>query len=189
MTMAETLRILAIIRIAYPSFHSKTDDYDQADVELLWSEMFKDDSFEQVSTAVKRFIALDEKGFPPHIGAIKAEIAKLTQPQALTEAEAWNLVRGKMSYYATREEFLALPRVIQRAVGSASQLSQWAITDMKSLPVIQSNFMRSYRAALEAEQQQAKIPKDVLALIESKQQVMNLESVSYATAFVGGCEE
>jgi hypothetical protein len=31
--------------------------------------------------------------------------------------------------------------------------------------VLQSNYMRSYRAALEAEQQRAKIPKDVLALL------------------------
>lgn len=175
MTFVETIKLLAIIRVAYPSFYSKTDENGQADVELLWSEMFKDDSFELVSAAVKTFIASDEKGFPPHIGAIKGAIAKLTQPQALTEAEAWNIVRGKMSCYSTRADFLSLPPVIQRAVGSASQLCQWAMTDMESLPVIQSNFMRSYRAALEAEQQRSKIPKEILALMDSKQDALLLE--------------
>jgi hypothetical protein len=175
MTKAETLRILAIIRVAYPGFHNRTDAQDQADVELLWSEMFKDDPFELVSAAVKTFIASDEKGFPPHIGAIKAAIATLAQPDMLIEAEAWNLVRSKMSSCATRADFLALPPVIQRAVGSASQLNQWAMTDIKSLPVTQSNFMRSYRTALAAEQQRAKIPKDVLALMDGRRLGMLLE--------------
>ena len=175
MTFAETLRLLAIIRVAYPSFHNNTDKNGQTDVELLWADMFKDEPFELVSAAVKTYIASDEKGFPPHVGAIKAAIAKLTQPQALTEAEAWNIVRGKMSNCVTRADFLSLPPAIQRAVGSASQLNQWAMTDIKSLSVTQSNFMRSYRAALEAEQERAKIPKDVLAVIEGHRQAMLLE--------------
>ena len=86
--------------------------------------------------------------------------------------EAWNIVRGKMSCYATRADFLELTPVIQRAVGSASQLCQWAMADIESLSVTQSNFMRSYRAALEAENQRAKIPKDVRALIGGKKEEM-----------------
>ena len=168
----DSTKILAILRIAYPGFYKSMREKDHFDTVFLWATMFKDDSFEFVGAAVKTFIASDEKGFPPHIGAIKAAIAKLTQPDALTEAEAWNIVRGKMSCYATRADFLKLPPVIQRAVGSASQLCQWAMADMDSMPVIQSNFMRSYRAALEAEQQRAKIPKDVLALMEARKYAM-----------------
>ena len=172
MDKLESAKILTILRIAYPSFYKGVSEKDHGDTVFLWATMFKDDAFELVSAAVKTFIASDEKGFPPHIGAIKAAIAKLTQPEALTEVEAWNIVRGKMSYYATRADFLALPPVIQRAVGSASQLCQWAMSNIESMPVIQSNFMRSYRAALEAERQRAKIPKDVLALMEGKRQAM-----------------
>ncbi|MDP3447883.1 MAG: replicative helicase loader/inhibitor [Eubacteriales bacterium] len=175
MDKVECMKILAILRIAYPGFYKATSAKDHSDTVVLWATMFPDDPFELVSAAVKTFIASDEKGFPPHIGAIKAAIAKLTQPDALTEAEAWNIVRGKMSCYATRADFLSLPPVIQRAVGSASQLCQWAMTDMESMPVIQSNFMRSFRAAQAAEQQRAKIPKDVLALIDGRKQAMLLE--------------
>ena len=121
---------------------------------------------------MKTFIVSDEKGFPPHIGAVKAAIAKLTQPEALTEMEAWNLVRTKLSAYATHEDFLELPEVIQRAVGSASQLCQWAMLDMESLPVIMSNFMRSYKAALTEQRERERIPKDVLALIASSRLAM-----------------
>jgi len=173
------MKILAILRIAYPSFYKAMNAKDHGDTVVLWATMFPDDPFELVSAAVKTFIASDEKGFPPHIGAIKAAIAKLTQPDALTEAEAWNIVRGKMSCYATRADFLSLPPVIQRAVGSASQLCQWAMTDMESMPVIQSNFMRSFRAAQAAEQQRARIPKDVLALMDGRKQAMLMEQELY----------
>jgi len=166
------MKILAILRVAYPNFQKAMRAEDYRDTVILWCDMFKDESFTLVSAAVKTFIAADTKGFPPHIGAIKAAISKLTMPDALTEAEAWNIVRGKMSCYATHADFLELPSAIRRAVGSASQLCQWAMTDIESLSVTQSNFMRSYRAALEAEQQRAKIPKDVLALMERRKQAM-----------------
>ena len=114
MDKSESTKILSILRIAYPSFYRGMSDKDTGDTVVLWATLFKDDTFELVSAAVKTFIVSDEKGFPPHIGAIKAAIAKLTQPDALTEAEAWNIVRGKMSCYATHSDFLDLPPVIQR---------------------------------------------------------------------------
>lgn len=171
---------MTILRIAYPSFYKGVSEKDYGDTVFLWATMFKDEAYGLVSAAVKTFIASDEKGFPPHIGAIKSAIAKLTQPEALTEIEAWNIVRGKMSCYATRADFLSLPPVIQRAVGSASQMCQWAMTDMDSLPVIQSNFMRSFRAAQAAEEQRARIPKDVLALMDGRKQTMLLEHEPYS---------
>lgn len=167
MDKPETMRILAILRVAYPNFYRAMGADDYRDTVMLWCDLFKDDPFALVSAAVKTFLATDEKGYPPHIGAIKAAMSNLARPAALTEAEAWNVVRGKMSCYATHADFLSLPPVLQRAVGSASQLCQWAMSDLKNLPVIQSNFMRSYRSALEAEQQRARIPKDVLALMEA----------------------
>jgi len=172
MDKPETMRILAILRVAYPNFYKTMGADDYSDTVMLWCEMFKDDPFALVSAAVKTFIASDEKGYPPHIGAIKAAIVKLITPDAMTEMEAWNIVRGKMSCYATHADFLELPLVIQRAVGSASQLCQWAMADIESLAVTQSNFMRSFRAAQEADRQRAKIPTDVLMLIESQKRPM-----------------
>ena len=172
MDKTESTKILAILRIAYPGFYKGKNEKDYADTVVLWATMFKDEAFELVGAAVKTFVASDEKGYPPHIGAIKAAIAQLTTPVAMTEMEAWNIVRGKMSCYATHADFLELPPVIQRAVGSASQLCQWAMADIESLSVTQSNFMRSFRAAQEADRQRTKIPKDVLAMIEGQKRAM-----------------
>lgn len=167
MNKPETLKILSVLRVAYPNFYKALSEDDQNDTVILWCDMFEDDSFSIVSAAVKTLIATDTKGFPPHMGAVKEMIARLTEKETLTEMEAWNIVRGKMSAYATREDFLSLPPVIQRAVGSASQLCQWAMTDMDNLPVIMSNFMRSYRVALDAESERRRVPAGVLKMIEA----------------------
>ena len=172
MDKAESTKILSILRIAYPSFYRGMSDKDTGDTVALWATLFRDDTFELVSAAVKTLFTTDEKGYPPHIGAVKTMMAKLTEPPTLTEMEAWNLVRTKLSAYATREDYLELPEAIQRAVGSASQLCQWALMDMESLPVIMSNFMRSYRTAVTDQRERERIPKDVLALIASSRLTM-----------------
>jgi hypothetical protein len=166
MDKPETLKILAILRVAYPNFYKGMSAEDYEDTVILWCDLFKDDTFMLVSAAVKTLIVTDEKGYPPNIGAVKSAMAKLTEPPVLTEMEAWNMVRAKLSAYATHEEFMQLPEVIRRAVGSASQLCQWAMTDMESLPVIMSNFMRSYRSACDAERERKRIPSDVRKMID-----------------------
>ncbi len=145
---------------------------DADDTVVLWAALFRDDTFELVSAAVKTQIVTDEKGYPPYIGAVKTMMAKLTEPPTLTEMEAWNLVRSKLSAYATHEDFLELPETIRRAVGSASQLCQWALMDMESLPVIMSNFMRSYKTAVTEQRERGRIPKDVLALMANSRIAM-----------------
>ena len=168
MDKSEATKVLAILRIAYPSFYKGMSVKDADDTVVLWAALFRDDTFELVSAAVKTLIVTDEKGYPPYIGAVKTMIAKLTEPPTLTEMEAWNLVRTKLSAYATHEDFLELPEVIRRAVGSASQLCQWAQMDRESLPVIMSNFMRSYKTVVTEQRERGRIPKDVQALMASK---------------------
>lgn len=172
MDKSEATKVLAILRIAYPSFYKGMSVKDADDTVVLWAALFRDDTFELVSAAVKTLIVTDEKGYPPYIGAVKTMIAKLTEPPTLTEMEAWNLVRTKLSAYATHEDFLELPEVIRRAVGSASQLCQWAQMDRESLPVIMSNFMRSYKTAVTEQRERGRIPKDVLALMAGKNFIM-----------------
>lgn len=162
MNKKETGVILGILKTAYPNFGNGVGNDQMVD---LWQTMFSDEPATIVAAAVKAFIATDDKGYPPHIGAIKASIANLKGGSQMTEIEAWQIAKKAMSAYATHEEFLALPAPIRRAVGSASQLVQWALMDMSQLPVIQSHFVRSYRTALEAENKTAMLPSDVRELI------------------------
>ena len=164
MELWEMGTIMDILAVAYPRFYSGPDAPNREQTLRLWAKMFEDDSVEVVAVAVKAFIASDKKGYPPHIGAIKDAIAKLKQPDMLTELEAWELVRKAIrnSGYEAREEFDKLPPVVQRLVGSPNQLREWAMMDSDVLgSVVASNFQRSYRARMESEREYLTLPSDV----------------------------
>lgn len=171
MNRTETLQILSVLKAAYPDFYRNMDRRDAEAVVNLWADMFTDDKIEIVAAAVKALIASDEKQYrPPHIGAVKGYIRKLTKPDEMTEAEAWGLVRKATgnSIYDSRKEFDKLPPILQRLVGSPNQLREWAMMDSDEFQtVVASNFQRSYRAKSAAEREYQAIPADVRAIAES----------------------
>lgn len=182
MTREETLAILGVLRAAYPNFYKDKGKSELEGIVSLWTEMFSDDPAQIVAAAVKTHIATDAKGFPPHIGAIKNAIVKITKPPELdmSEMEAWGLVR-KAIHGASMEEwscrwrngvrdprpsavvhFEALPEVLQRIVGSPKQLAEWERLDEDEInTVLQSNFMRSFRAKAAHEREYMALPNDV----------------------------
>lgn len=184
MTMQETGIIMDILVTAYPRFYAGKDAPDPRKVMSLWAEMFRDDPVELVAAAVKALIATDEKGFPPHIGAVKASMRKLVQPDEMTEMEAWRLVRrairgasmspssrlitaaGIDNRTSAQKNFEELPPILQRVVGGPEQLAAWEqIANEQIDTVIQSNFMRSYRARAQQEREFQALPQDVRAMI------------------------
>ena len=109
---------------------------------------------------MKAFISGDGKGFPPAIGQIKERIRQITQPEEMTEQEAWALVSKALrnSAYGSEEEFAKLPAELQCVVHDPGQLRQWAMSPAEDVEtVIASNFMRSFRA-------KQKVNKDYMAL-------------------------
>lgn len=164
MTRNETLQILSILRKAYPMFYKGITEQEAKDTVDLWYMMFEDDDVLLVINAVKAHIATDEKGYPPVIGVIKKKIRELSQPETMTEMEAWNLVKKAVSngLYHSKEEFDKLPPTIQRLVGSHNVLREWAMLNMDQFDtVVQSNFMRSYKVRAEKEKEYLALPVSV----------------------------
>lgn len=164
MTRNETLQILSILRKAYPMFYKGISQQEATDTVDLWHMMFEDDDVLLVINAVKAHIATDEKGYPPVIGIIKKKIRELSQPEAMTELEAWNLVKKATSngLYHSKEEFDKLPPTIQRLIGSHNVLREWALLDVQHFDtVVQSNFMRSYKVRAEKEKEFLALPQSV----------------------------
>lgn len=164
MTRDETIDLLSILKAAYPNFYKDMTRKDADHVISLWSEMFKDEPAALVGMAVKRHIATDTKGFPPHIGAIKDAIVKIQQPVEMTEIEAWNMVRNAIRSYSwdAKEQFDKLPPVLQRLVGAPSQLQEWAQMEADVVSsVVASNFQRSYKARAAHEREFLALPSDV----------------------------
>lgn len=149
MNQPETLKIMAVLQAAYPNFYKDKSDDELDGIISLWHKMFELDTYEIVSAAVMTFISTDTKGFPPVIGIIKDKIIRLTTPEQMTEMEAWQLVSRALenSNYNSLQEFEKLPFEIQYVIGSPSVLKEWSTIDTSTVQsVIQSNFMRSFRA-------------------------------------------
>ena len=168
MNQTETLKIMAVLRGAYPAFYRDMSRKEAESVVALWVEMFAEDDVAIVAAAVKALIATDDKGFPPHIGAVKAKVRQITQPSGMTPQEAWNLVAKAIrnSAYESREEYDKLPKEIQRLVGSPNQLRDWALMDSETVhSVVASNFQRSFTARQKADNDFKALPRDVQAMI------------------------
>lgn len=168
MTLEETGIIMDILTTAYPRFYSGPDAPDMMKTLTLWAEMFARDEVALVAAAVKALIEADERGYPPHIGAVKAKLRFLTSGSEMTEVEAWGIVAKALrnSTYGAREEFERFPPVIKRLVGSPAQLREWGMMDSETVhSVVASNFQRSYKAIAQREREIAKLPPDVKALV------------------------
>lgn len=164
MNKAETATLLAILKVAYPQFYNNHSKDEMLSAVNLWAEMFREDDFQLVSAAVKTYIASADSKFPPSIGQIKDKISKITNPDEMTEIEAWSIVKKSLSngYYSSKEEFAKFPPIIQRLVGSHNQLKEWAVMETSEIDtVVASNFMRSYKARAKHFKEIESMPADV----------------------------
>lgn len=168
MTRDDVIKIMSVLRGAYPRFYRDISKQEAYDTINLWADMFSNDDASIVASAVKSLIDGDDKGFPPTIGQVKAKMRLLAGSDELTEAEAWNLVSKavKNGLYGAVEEFEKLPPAVKRIVGSPSQLRDWASMDSDTLhSVVASNFQRSYKVVATREKEIAALPDDVKKLI------------------------
>lgn len=170
MNLIETAKLMAILETAYPMFYAKKTQQEREDAIRLWAEMFADEPGEVVAMAVKALIKSRVSTFPPGIGEITEKIQQITQPEQMTEMEAWSLVVKAVSNsaYNSGEEFRKLPPVVQRIVGAPSQLREWAVMDSETFnSVVASNFQRSYKVRAKHERDYLALPSSVKTFMAS----------------------
>lgn len=73
MTRQDTLRVMAVLRAAYPSYYTKMSRDDLEAVVALWTEMLADVSVESALIACKSIIGSRTDTYPPSIGEIRTE--------------------------------------------------------------------------------------------------------------------
>lgn len=174
MNKRETAQILAVLKVAYPGFYSRQTKEDTVNTVNVWADLFRDDDFTIVQAAVKAVINAGTKdGYPPDIGRIKEEMRRFAQPETDTAMEAWNQVRKAISYYNSRENFNKLPELARQIVGSPNQLKEWALMEIEDVStVVQSNFLKAYRAKERVYQAQQALPPDVKRIVAALQKGM-----------------
>lgn len=170
MTRQETGIIMDILTTAYPAFYNGRNAPDMRMTVNLWAEMFAEDDVKIVAAAVKALIATDDKGFPPHIGAVKNRIRQISNPDEMTEQEAWALISKALrdGYYNAEAEFAKLPPLVQDVVHDPRQLREWSMMDESTVQsVVASNVQRSFRAKAQSRRDFEALPQDVQALAKT----------------------
>ena len=170
MTREEVGKLVLFINMTYPNM--KYDKEALKDMVDTWEFMLGEYDYEGISVALKSFVASDTSGFPPAIGQVLGIYRKLTAKATGTEelgsAEAWAMVRKAISNgtYGSEKEFARLPEMVQKAVGSASQIRLWAMDDEFNEGVIHSQFVKSYNAEVERKKEFDALPQSVKDLLE-----------------------
>jgi hypothetical protein len=121
MTREETLKILSVLRVAYPKFGDGTDSKMLVEV---WSDMLSDCEYMDVNNAIKRYIATNESNFAPSIGKIRSMIVKQNDSELTEEwVDAWGEVERAIrnhGYYreqAALESMSPITRLCVQAIG------------------------------------------------------------------------
>lgn len=174
MTFDQVKEVLTLMQCEYPLSFSKMDDRQMATKLKLWSEEFAQDDHRIVNAAVRMLIKSNRE-FAPNIGQIREKMHELSNPGALTETQAWQLVSNacQNGLYGSKAEFGKLPPEVQAAVGSPEMLKQWAMMDADEVEsVVASNFMRSYKVLAKRAQEKALMPPEVRELLEGMEAKM-----------------
>lgn len=176
MNKREVAQILTVLKVAYPGFYSMLTKSDVENMVNVWADFFKNEPYEVVEAAVKSIINAGTKdGYPPDIGAVKEQIRRFLRPEKDTAMTAWNEVRKAISFYNARETFNSLSELSRKIVGSPNQLRDWALMEMEMInTVVQSNFLRAYRAMEQEYLARQALPEDVKRIVEQIQKGMML---------------
>lgn len=156
MTREETKTLIKAMRTAWPNY--KIED-PTATVDL-WATLLADYPYKVISGALYAYM-MGDHAFPPSPGQVVAMIPK---KDGRSELEAWGLVRRALrnGTYGADAEFAKLPEDVQKAVGSPDQLRAWAMApEDETETVMQSNFLRSYRAVQERQKAIDALPEKV----------------------------
>lgn len=172
MTKSETAKIITSMQAYYPNFYKDYNKEKTITTIDAWYEIFKDYDYLLISASLKTYITSDTKGFPPVPGQLIDNIHKFKSAatEELNELTAWEMVHRalKNSNYGSEEEYAKLPDAIKRCIKDPAVLREWAALDNDEVnTVISSNFMRTFRGETEREKQRAKIPADVLRIIDN----------------------
>lgn len=159
MERKEVATLLATIQAYYPQYNPP----DKTIAVNAWFDMLKEYPKELIENALRAFISTDTTGFAPSVGQLIGNMNEIQNMGELNEMEAWALVSKAIrnSGYHSSEEFEKLPELVQKSVGTPSQLRTWALDQNYNEQVVSSNFIKCYRAEAKRKRERMSLPQDI----------------------------
>jgi len=157
MNKKEVAKIILILKTSYPYAFKDMSERDIESMVSLYEEMFKENTYEEVSIAIKSIINTSE--YMPAIATIKSKIYDMTHHKEESNMELWEklLVAIRNGSYHAEEEYAKLPKVVQKFLGSPYQLQELAVMNSDEIhTVFKGQFLKQIEI-LKANQKESEI--------------------------------
>lgn len=187
MTRNEVKKIVAMVTAAWPTHFEKMTPSKLESLISAWDMGLEDYTYEQGEAGLKSFIKSDGKGFPPSPGQVANMVESIIRPPMarMNALEAWETVREGIrdSTYGAQEHFDAFPPLIQKAVGSPSNLREWGqLTSEQVTNNVQPRFIKAYDSLMKQAEEVMMLPKDI------RERMLNIAGVDAVSELMGGDE-
>ena len=177
MNRRETIEVITVLKVAYPSYYSKFSREELGAVVNLWERMFSNDDYQIVMLALEALIAR-HSGYPPDIAALRRQIQEMAMAASgePTDEDLWNLLAQAAAngYYGYREEFERLPPLLRRYLGTPEHLRELALMDAATLgTVTKGQFLKQIGSIRQRQEFEAQLPDAARRLLAASYKKMS----------------
>jgi len=174
-------KLLMTMEVTFPNFKIVPE---QLGFTLnAWYEALKDFSSEDIAIAYQTYLNTISSPFAPSVSQLIGLVHTPREMANMDVSEAWAKVRNAISRgaYNSKEEFLKLPPLVQRAVGSAEQIHLWAIDENYNNEVVMALFQKNYKAIVERNNVEQRLPAEAREKLEQirRDNIKLLDSNTY----------
>lgn len=182
MTEQETIRIVTLIVMSYPSSEKFKDDTSLKGMVAVWKTIFKDDNAQLVEMAVQKHISVNK--WPPSIAEVREQMINLTRPDIIPPDIAWTAVSDLLhakGEYGHFDLYAVLPEPVARVIETIGWSNLYNLHCGRHRGnkdgMDRVAFMDLYKPAYEREREQAMLPERIKNICERKRQEIGGDNI------------
>lgn len=186
MTEQETIKVVTLIVMSYPSSEKFKDETSLKGMVAVWKTIFKDDNAQLVEMAVQKHISVNK--WPPSIAEIREQMIELTRPDIIPPDIAWSMVADVLhteTEYGHFNIHSTFPKPIARVVETIGWHNLYNLHCGSARGnkdgMDRVAFMDLYKPAYEREREQAMLPERIRNVCERKRQEVGGENLKMIT--------
>lgn len=148
MNREDIKRLLGMITITYPNFKLN----DPALAVDVWHQILEPDDAQNIFDAFSVYARTDTSGFAPSPGKLHMMIADRLSDE-IDEGEIMTMLTlaSRNANYGFQEEFDKMPKALQKAVGSPTNIRNWGQMEQDQLNYTFNNIIKAYKRTVHDE--------------------------------------
>ena len=164
MTREDTIKVLSILKTAYPRFYANMSKTDAENTINLWHLMFSAEDVELVKLALYKLISVDE--FPPDIASVRKALTETQIGYVPDAGEAWGSVIEAIRKYGFTREREALETMNPMARIAVKRMGWLNLCMSEDSMADRAHFLKIYSAIEKQESERRQMPIAIQERIE-----------------------